>query len=319
MQTDESYTNEDTYAGVWRQSTEEPLSSTIDDSKDHRYAIAKNLVDYRDRISVVAWLIVYGLGLSLLLDMPSLFKMEFVVLNSPLAFEITGKIVASLFLAVLAALGTQSVIEVHPSFAGRRLSRWRSMSFWALPAAVTIIATYLLPFAPNRSLQVLGLVLSGIFIAISLFSLYATVEIGQPGFRRSRLILNSLSYGAALLLFVFVYQTRTRSLVSATIITVTATLLAVEVLRSTTREVDLVFTYGAIVGFVLGQVTWALNYWPVPNLTGGLLLLLIFYLLVGIAQQGLQERLNARILLEFALFTIASLLLIAFLGPGFTS
>ena len=46
--------------------------------------------------------------------------------------------------------------------------------------------------------------------------------------------------------------------------------------------------YGAIVGLLLGQITWALNYWPLlPGLTGGLLLLLSFYLTVGIAQQGL--------------------------------
>ncbi len=77
-------------------------------------------------------------------------------------------------------------------------------------------------------------------------------------------------------------------------------------------------TYGVIVGLVLGQVTWALNYWSSLNgLTGGLLLLLIFYLLVGIAQQGLQNRLNSRVMFEFVIFTLVALLLIAVVGPGF--
>lgn len=289
----------------------------IDQPESYVYAATTDMIDYRDRISVVTWLVVFGLGISLLFTMPSLINLEWVIFATPLSFELTDKLVASIFLALLAAIGTQSVIEVHPSFVSGRFSRWRTAAFWALPAALTIISTYLLPFAPNRPLQVLGLLLSGLFIALSLFCLYATVEIGQLGFRRSRLVLNSLAYGSALLLFVFVYQTRTRSLVSATMITVTATLLAVEVLRSTSLQADLVFIYGAIVGFVLGQVTWALNYWPVPNLTGGLLLLLIFYLLVGIAQQGLQERLTLRVVIEFATFTIVSLLLIGLLGPGF--
>ena len=319
MRANRTFSTLDSLLGLWRQKSEREIVSVLDEPQSHRYEAPNEMIDYRDRISVVTWLIVFGLGLSILFSMPSLFQMEFVVLSSPLAFEITDKIIASAFLALLAALGTQSVIEVHPFFSGRRVARWYRISFWALPAAITIIATYLLPFAPNRPLQVVGLLLSGVFIALALFCLYATVEIGQPGFRRSRLILNSLAYGAALLLFVFVYQTRTRSLVSATVITITATLLAVEVLRSTTRQVDLVFSYGAIVGFVLGQVTWALNYWPVPNLTGGLILLLIFYLLVGIAQQGLQERLTPRILIEFTVFTIVSLLLIGLLGPGFGS
>jgi len=69
---------------------------------------------------------------------------------------------------------------------------------------------------------------------------------------------------------------------------------------------------------ILGQVTWALNYWSSLNkLTGGLLLLLIFYVLVGIAQQGLQNRLNRRVLVEFAVFAVVALLLIAVVGPGF--
>jgi hypothetical protein len=78
-----------------------------------------------------------------------------------------------------------------------------------------------------------------------------------------------------------------------------------------------VLNYSLIIGLVLGQVTWALNYWLLPGLTGGLLLLLIFYLLVGVAQQGLQDRLNRRVLLEFAIFGVVALLLIGVVGPGF--
>ena len=77
-------------------------------------------------------------------------------------------------------------------------------------------------------------------------------------------------------------------------------------------------TYGGIIGLVLGQVTWALNYWVLPGLTGGLLLLLIFYLLVGIAQQGLQDRLTARVMWEFVVFGLIAVTLIALVGPGFS-
>ncbi|RIK41773.1 MAG: hypothetical protein DCC57_18720, partial [Chloroflexi bacterium] len=57
--------------------------------------------------------------------------------------------------------------------------------------------------------------------------------------------------------------------------------------------------------------------WVLPGLTGGLLLLLIFYLLVGIAQQGLQGQLTRRVLLEFGVFGVVALALIAAVGPGF--
>jgi hypothetical protein len=97
----------------------------------------------------------------------------------------------------------------------------------------------------------------------------------------------------------------------------TATLLAAEILRTIAGRPGLVLNYSLIIGLVLGQVTWALNYWLLPGLTGGLLLLLIFYLLVGVAQQGLQDRLNRRVLLEFAIFGVVALLLIGVVGPGF--
>lgn len=273
--------------------------------------------DYRDRISVTTWLIVFGLGLSTLFELTNTIRWDFVAIT-PVSIRMTEQGIAAVFLAILAAAGAQSVVGIHPRLSSRHRSRLHTWMFWALPMALTMIAALLLPFVPSQPLLVFVLLLFGAVIALVLFCLYATVESGQPGYRRSRLVLNALAYGSALLLFAFVYQTRTRSLLSSSIIAITATFLAVEMLRNTTDRPDLVFTYSAIVGLVLGQVTWALNYMSqVPDLTGGLLLLLLFYLIVGIAQQGLQERITPRVLWEFVVFTVVALVLIALLGPGF--
>ena len=274
-------------------------------------------IDYRDRISVVTWLVVFGMGLSLLFTIPSA-NITFRALGSPISIPLTKTLVAASFLVLLAATGTDSIIRVHPRFMAVRRSVWRTWPFWTLPMALVIIVAFVLPLAPSGLVRVLGLLLSGGLLGLAFFSLYATIERGQSGFRRARFILDALAYGSALLLFLFVYQTRTRSLLSGTLIAMTAVLLAVEILRSTTNEPFMVLSYGLIIGLVLGQVTWALNYWSsLSDLTGGLLLLLIFYLLVGIAQQGLQNHLTPRVLFEFAIFALVALLLIAVVGPGF--
>jgi hypothetical protein len=184
--------------------------------------------------------------------------------------------------------------------------------------ALAIISTVLLPLANSALLQVLALAVSAVLLAAAYYGLYATVERGKSGFRRARLWLDALAYGSALILFLFVYQTRTRSLLSGSLVAVTAFLLAAEILRTATTRPRAALVYGGIIGLILGQVTWALNYWVLPGLTGGLLLLLSFYLLVGIAQQGLQERLTARVLWEFVVFTLIALVLIALVGPGFS-
>jgi hypothetical protein len=229
--------------------------------------------------------------------------------------------VAAIFLATLAAAGTESVIRIHPRFAAiasRRRSIRRTWPYWALPMAIAIISTFLLPYAPSRPVRVLALLLIAVLLAAAFFGLYATIERNRSGFRRARIALDALAYSAALLLFLFVYQTRTRSLLSGTLIALISILIAVELLRSTTDQPRTIFTYGAIVGLILGQVTWALNYWWTLNdLSGGLVLLLIFYLLVGIAQHGLQGHLTRKILIEFAVFAVLALILIAVVGPGF--
>jgi hypothetical protein len=105
---------------------------------------------------------------------------------------------------------------------------------------------------------------------------------------------------------------------SGTLVAMTAALLAIEILRTSTSQTRLVLIYGAVVGILLGEVTWALNYWPLlPGLTGSLLLLLSFYLAVGIAQQALQGRLTRRVVVEFGLFGLFALVLIVVFGPGF--
>jgi len=247
-------------------------------------------VDYQDRISVMTWVLVFGFGLSLLLKIPATV-IGFRALGSPTSVEFSATTVLAIVLAVAASAGTESLIRLHPKRQANRLGL--TWAYWALPAAISIITVVLLPSIPTRLLQVAVILFSGLLLTIAFFSLYATVERGQPGFRRARLWLDALAYGAALLLFLFVYQSRTRSLLSGTMVTVTAMLLAIELLRTSTNETRHVLMYSVVVGLLLGEVTWALNYWPLlPGLTGGLLLLLSFYLAVGIALQGLQGRLT---------------------------
>jgi hypothetical protein len=300
-----------TTSAAWK-----PMAERLNVSQGRTGARRRAYVDYRDRISVATWLIVFGLGLSLIIDLPTVV-VNLRAFRTPLNISLNETVLAAVVLAVLAAAGTESVISVHPRLRGRGGGR-RTWATWALPMALTIIATLLLPAAKTRQLQVAGLLVTGALLALILFFLYATVEPGRSGFRRSRLVLDALAYGSALILFVFVYQTRTRSLLSGPLIAGTAVLLAVEILRTTTRRQGVVWSYGLIIGLVLGEVTWALNYWKLlPGLTGGLILLLIFYLFTGLAQQGVRGRLTRRVVIEFAVFTLLALILIALVGPGF--
>lgn len=270
------------------------------------------------RVSVVTWAVVGAMAASFFLRLPTVV-LSLRALGSPITIPVGDTTLMAFFIAALAGSGADSVVRIHPRFQRSDYTDqgWRTWPYWALPAALSILTVLLIPLAPTRIFQVTVLAVGGVLVALSLFSLYATIDASITGFRRARVLLNVLTYGAALVLFLLVYQARTRSLLSGTLVAGTAALLAAELLRTTTPRADWVLSYAAIVGVILGEVTWALNYWTLPGVTGGLLLLLIFYLTVGVAQQGLQDRLTRRVLLEFAFFAVLALILIAVVGPGF--
>ncbi|MCK4449255.1 MAG: hypothetical protein KAX26_01555, partial [Anaerolineae bacterium] len=76
-----------------------------------------------------------------------------------------------------------------------------------------------------------------------------------------------------------------------------------------------VILFAGIVGLIVGESTWALNYWQVSAWVGGLFLLLIFYITVNAAHQHLLEHLSGPILVEFVIVAIIVLTIILLKVP----
>ncbi len=273
------------------------------------------------RVSVLAWTVAATVSISLFLRLPTVV-LTLNALGTPLSIRISETTVIAVFIALLTASGTERAIRTHPLFAGDPLgqeadSGGRTWLFWGLPAAVSILGVLLAPEAKTPLFQAGAALLSGGLIAVILFNLYVTADRESSGYRQARILLNVLSYTAALALFLLVYQTKTRSLLSGSLIAATAALLAVELLRDVLPRVNVVLSYAAVVALVLGEAAWALNYWPLSGASGGLVLLLIFYLFVGLARHALHEgHLSRKLVLEYSAFAILALVLIVLIGPG---
>lgn len=281
-----------------------------------------SLTDYRDRVSVLVWVVLMGLTAERLVVLPAR-TFTATVLGSPITLTLTTTTLLGVLMAGLVATGTEAVLHAHPRSqllaAGAPglppLVLSRRWVFWALPVALIVVALLVLPAAPTRLYWLLGLLLTGITLSLSMAGIYYTIDPFATGYRRARLGLNAITYGLALVLFLVVYRTRVRSIVSATEIMLLSGLLALELLRGSERPLSLVVLYAGITGLVLGQATWALNYWRLDSLTGGLVLLVLFYDVVGLSQHALQGRVNRRVLLEFGLITVAALALIWEFAP----
>lgn len=262
--------------------------------------------DYLDRISIAVWAVTIALAASAVLRLPG--QGASVVLGErSLVLPVAASSFIPVVLAALAGAGAEAVIRSHP-LAGQGKLRLTAR-LWALPIAVTLIATLIVQLAPSVLYWVAGLVLFALLLGGVLSALYFSLDAAAAGYRRARLVLNLASYGIAVLVFLLVPDSW-RPLARSAAWGGVALLLALELLRGTGARVANVTLYAIVVAVVVAETAWVLPRTGANPLTLGLLLLLLFYLLVGLAWQSLLQRLTRRVGVEFALIGLVGLVLI---------
>jgi hypothetical protein len=267
---------------------------------------------YRERASVLATLVVLGLILAAFLQVPA-WSTDLTVLGSPLTISITQTALMAALLVGITCAGTDAIVRSHPT--AQRIEARYSFVTWTLPALTVLLATVLLPQAPTRLYQIAGFVLTGLLLILVISAEYYTVDPISPRYLGARLSLNAWAYLLALVIFVLIYSAKARSLISATGVMIVSTLLALEFLRSAGRGFGRTALYAAIAGLCTGQLVWAMNYWRISGVTGGLILLLGFYVATGLANQQLQDRLGRRVLIEYAAVALIGLAVLLRFGP----
>lgn len=230
------------------------------------------------------------------------------VLGSPVSFEMTSTSLTVIMLAALSCMGANAIIRTHPRMS--QPNPPRAFTYWILPGLTGLNAAVLLERAPSWPLWWAGLVLTGSAIALVVLAEFATVDPTRLGYARSRLILNVVAYALAFVSFSLIYGTRGRSVVTAPAISAAGFVLAFELLNTTEVRLRQAVLYALFVALMLGESAWALNYWRLSDLAGGMVMLLIFYTTVGVVQQLLLDRLDRRTLVEFAIVAAIAVALI---------
>lgn len=265
-----------------------------------------------NRLSVLMAVLLLGSAIFRFIELPEqVWKLE--PLGSPLEIHVTGTWLLATLMVSLVCTGTNLVLQDHPhleEYPGRPV-----YVSWILPGWMAGLSAYLLASISTWPLWIAGLVLVGVGISLTISAEYAAVSPRARGYPRARLALNVLAYLLAFALFTIIYHSRARSLVTATMALLAATLLALDLLSAADVRFRRVLLFAGIVGLVTGESTWALNYWQVSAWAGGLFLLLIFYIVVNVAHQYLLERLSATVLVEFALVVVIVLTIILLRAP----
>lgn len=266
----------------------------------------------RNRLSVLMAILLLGSVLFRFIELPTqVWKLQ--PLGSPLEIQVTGTWLLGALMVGLICTGTNLLLHDHPHV-GQHPGRPIYVS-WILPGVMAGLSAWALSRAPNLTLWMGALTLIGVSISLAISAEYTAVSPEARGYPLARLALNVLAYLLAFVLFTVIYHSRTRSLVTATLTLATAALLSLDLLSVADVQFRRVVLFAAIVGLITGESTWALNYWQISAWTGGLFLLLIFYVTANVAHQYLLERLSGSVLVEFAVVALVVLMIILLKAP----
>lgn len=266
-----------------------------------------------ERLSILISLVLLGLTLSLLLDLPTR-SFDFTFLGSRATIIFSGAWLFALLLTALTAAGVESIMRAHPRV---HVSETQYTAIlWVMPCVLVLAGALIVPALPTTHVyMLLGVAATGGLLTLVILGEYYTIDLRDPAYSFARLGLNLAAYLFVLMLFGAIYALKVRSILSAPITAVLAGLLGLELLRGSEADVRRTWLYAAAVGLAMGEAIWALNYWNVSALVGAVAMLLFFYVLTGLAQQYLWGHLRWRILLEFAVVIVAALVLVWRRGP----
>jgi hypothetical protein len=261
----------------------------------------------RDRLSVLVAIILLLSVLFRFVELPET-SWQLNVLGSPLEIRFTSSSLLIVLTVALVVTGTRFVLRDHPDVPDR-LPRPLYLS-WVLPGLLSGLVVYVVHLAPTVQVWAGGVLLLGFVVSLAVGAEFVALSTEDPRYTHARLALNLLAYLLAFLLFYLVYQTRARSLVTATAVTIASFLVAIDLLSVADVSVERVALHAAGVGLVVGQATWALNYWQLNNWAGAFAILLVFYAASGVTHQRLLDKLSGRVLAEFGLVTIIALIIL---------
>ncbi len=254
-----------------------------------------------NRVLVLIALLALTPVLLLVVELPSR-NLSLDVLGSALSLTLNTDSLLILFLPVLAIAGVDWVLRDHPLV---RVGQVPFLfPFWMAPALMAFALSILLTRLSSWPLWIFALCVGIVLIGVLVVAEYITISPTVGSYAVARLTVTALSYLIAFGLFTQIYSLRERSIVTATTTMFVAIAIALDLLGPHIIGLQRAGLFALIIGWLVGQCTWAMNYWNISNLSAGVLLLTVFYVSVGLVQQHLQEKLTRSVLVEFGVVSL---------------
>jgi hypothetical protein len=252
-----------------------------------------------------------GLLVTSLVALP-VHQITLTVLGSELALRLDGAVQFGLLLTAIVCVSVDLIVRSHPELPVRSIGY--SVTFWILPAILAFSSFMVLSSITWWLLRIVFIGIVGLLLYVIIAMQYHSIDRQGTAALRARIGLQVAVYLAALLFFVLISSTAMRSIVSASAVLFVSALLSLELIRELEVRSQRIWLYSILIGLMMSEFKWAMNYIKLDARIGGALLLLLFYCLTGLTQSFLLKRLTRRVSLEFGLVTAVFLFVLLFLN-----
>lgn len=261
----------------------------------------------RDKLSVLLAIILASATLFRFVELPSISWGVQRVFGSPLGFNFGGNILVVLLIVGLVSTGTLSILQDHPL----RDKQERPLLFSLItPSIGSLLVSLLLIRAHTWMLWLISLILGGLAIGILVHLSYQAFSPTSRSYPTARTLLNIIDYLTGFVLFSFLLCEQERALVTGPAVLLLSGLLSLELLSASGVSIRQLLLFVGIIALLEGELAWVIGYWPVSSWTLATILSLGLYVWSGIGYQYLLDRLNKRIIIEFAGMSALVLILV---------
>ena len=216
--------------------------------------------------------------------------------------------IGSLAVAILAGGLAQIVIQLARPRLPRRAAaaalpliedQRRGNLAWVLPGVTAISSMLLVRLYHTPLAASLGGLALFVVMVVTIVTHYHLRDERESVRALASVVLSFLTHACAFFLLTMIYSNKWRSMYSATAIALATVLMLLQMTDGEEIAWLRRLLYALVGGLLLGQATWALNYWAATGWSGGALLLVFFYLCAGLITQNIRNTLTHRVLAEY--------------------
>jgi hypothetical protein len=177
---------------------------------------------------------------------------------------------------------------------------------WVLPAVATVASILLVRLYHTTLASLVGALIVLVTTTLTIITHYHLRDLRPVARNTASITLSLATHAIAFFLLTMIYSNKWRSLYSASAIAVATMLLLLQMSDGIAAPWLRRLLYALIGGLLLGQMTWALNYWAATGWTGGAMLLALFYSVAGLTSHAMAGRLDRRIAIEYTVVLLVA-------------